>query len=75
MMKMCPLCNSEMPARYNYCFQCGEFVGDTGSIQAETHPEDEAKHQLQERVIQYGCFTLIIVWTIFGLWFCVNMNR
>ena len=32
MMKMCPLCHSEMPERYNYCYQCGEYVGDTAAL-------------------------------------------
>lgn len=75
MMKMCPLCNTEMPERYNYCYQCGEYVGNTAALKPEVSPEVEAQHQQQERVIQYGCLTLIVLWTVFGLWFFFNMNR
>ncbi len=75
MMKSCPLCDSEMPERYNYCYQCGEYVGDAVSLQPESTPEEAQAHQLQERVIHFGCMALIVFWTLFGLWFCVNMNR
>ena len=75
MMKSCPLCGSEMPERYNYCYQCGEYVGDATSLQLETSPEETQTQQRQERVIHYGCMSLILLWTAFGLWFCVNMNR
>ena len=74
-MKTCPLCNTEMPERYNYCYQCGEYVGDASSFMTAETPEDEQRQGSQERVIHYGCLTLIIVWTVFGLWFCVNINR
>jgi len=75
MMKMCPLCNTEMPERYNYCYQCGEYVGATAVLKPEVSPEVEAQQQQQERVIHYGCLTLIVLWTVFGLWFFFNMNR
>jgi hypothetical protein len=77
MMKMCPLCNTEMPERYNYCYQCGEYVGQTAAMTstAPASPEVERQYRWQERIIQYGCLTLIVAWTVFGLWFCVNMNR
>ena len=75
MMKMCPLCNTEMPERYNYCYQCGEYVGDTAALKPEVSPEVEAQQQQQERVIHYGCLTLIVLWTVFGLWFFFHMNR
>ena len=38
-------------------------------------PEAEQRYQHQERVIHYGCLTLIVLWTVFGLWFFFNMNR
>jgi hypothetical protein len=38
-------------------------------------PEVARQHRQQEWVIHYGCLTLIVLWTVFGLWFCVNMNR
>jgi uncharacterized membrane protein YvbJ len=75
MMKSCPLCDTEMPERYNYCYQCGEYVGNTASLQREASPEETQAHQRQERVIHYGCMSLILIWTVFGLWFCVNINR
>ncbi len=75
MMKTCPLCHSEMPERYNYCYQCGEYVGDTAALKPVVSPEVEAQQQHQERVIHYGCLTLIVVWIVFGLWFFLNMNR
>ena len=75
MMKTCPLCNTEMPERYNYCYQCGEYVGDTAALKPALSPEAEAQHQHQERVIHYGCLTILILWTVFGLWFFFNMNR
>ncbi len=75
MMKSCPLCSTEMPERYNYCYQCGEYVGDTGSIVQEITPEEEQTQQRQERIIHYGCLLLIVSWVLFGLFFCVNMNR
>jgi hypothetical protein len=64
-----------MPERYNYCYQCGEYVGDTGSLIQESTPEEEQAQQRQERVIHYGCLLLIVFWSLFGLFFCVNMNR
>jgi predicted nucleic acid-binding Zn ribbon protein len=76
MMKMCPLCNTEMPERYNYCYQCGEYVGQTAPLQPGAgDPVAEKRYRQQERVIHYGCLTLIIVWSVFGLWFFFNMNR
>jgi hypothetical protein len=75
MMKSCPLCDTEMPERYNYCYQCGEYVGDVGSLLTQTAPEDLPEQQRQERVIHYGCLGLIVIWAIFGLWFCTHMNR
>jgi len=75
MMKSCPLCSTEMPERYNYCYQCGEYVGDTGSLIQESTPEEELAQQRQERIIHYGCLLLIVFWSLFGLFFCVNMNR
>lgn len=75
MMKTCPLCQTEMPERYNYCYQCGEFVGETAALQIDIDPEVAETQRRQEWVIQYGCLTLIIVWTVFGLWFFFNMNR
>lgn len=75
MMKMCPLCNTEMPERYNYCFQCGEYVGHTTSLPLHNDPATEQRHLAHERFIHYGCLTLIVVWTVFGLWFFFNMNR
>ena len=75
MMKTCPLCNSEMPERYNYCYQCGEYVGDTAALKPAVSPEVEAQQQHQERVIHYGCLTLIVLWIVFGLWFFFHMNR
>jgi len=75
MMKTCPLCNTEMPERYNYCYQCGEYVGDTAALKPVVSPEVEAQQQQQERVIHYGCLTLIVLWAVFGLWFFLNMNR
>jgi predicted nucleic acid-binding Zn ribbon protein len=75
MMKMCPLCHSEMPERYNYCYQCGEYVGDTAAFKPVLSPEAEAQQQQQERVIHYGCWTLIVLWVAFGLWFFFHMNR
>ena len=38
-------------------------------------PAEEQRYQQQERAIHYGCLTLMVVWTIFGLWFFFNMNR
>lgn len=75
MMKSCPLCSTEMPERYNYCYQCGEYVGDTGSVVRETTPEEQQTQYRQERVIHYGCLLLIVFWALFGLFFCVNINR
>jgi predicted nucleic acid-binding Zn ribbon protein len=75
MMKSCPLCDTEMPERYNYCYQCGEYVGHTASLQPEASPEETRAHQRQERVIHYGCMSLILLWTVFGLWFCVHINH
>lgn len=75
MIKTCSLCNTEMPERYNYCYQCGEYVGQIASLTTATDPESERQHRKQEHVIHYGCLTLIVVWTAFGLWFLVNMNR
>lgn len=75
MMKMCPLCQTEMPERYNYCYQCGEYVGDTASLKPILAPEVEAEQQRQERVIHFGCLLLIVLWSIFGVWFFVHMNR
>ena len=75
MMKSCSLCGTEMSERYNYCYQCGEFVGATGSLQAEVDSESSLEQGRQEWVIHYGCLTLIVAWTLFGIWFCVNMNR
>lgn len=75
MMKTCSLCHTEMPTRYNYCYQCGEYVGNTDSLPVDIDPEDARTHQRQERVIHYGCMTLLIVWSIFGLWFCVHINH
>src|SRR5215813_14089731 len=74
-MKMCPLCHSEMPERYNYCYQCGEYVGDAAAFKPALSPEAEAQQQQQERVIHYGCLTLIVLWIGFGLWFFFHMNR
>jgi hypothetical protein len=56
MMKMCPLCHSG-PERYNHCYQCGEYMGDTVALRAALSPEIEAQQQQQERVIHYGCLT------------------
>jgi len=75
MIKTCSLCNTEMPERYNYCYQCGEYVGQVATLGAATDPESEQEHRKQERVIHYGCLTLIVAWTVFGLWFLFNMNR
>lgn len=75
MMKTCSLCQTEMPERYNYCYQCGEFIGETAALPVDVDPQAAETQQRQEWVIQYGCLTLIIVWTIFGLWFFFNMNR
>jgi predicted nucleic acid-binding Zn ribbon protein len=75
MMKSCPLCSTEMPERYNYCYQCGEYVGDTGSFRQEPPPEEQQTQQRQERIIHYGCLFLIVLWALFGLWFCVHINR
>ena len=65
----------EMPERYNYCYQCGEYVGGTATLKPALSPEAEAQQQQQERVIHYGCLTLIVLWIVFGLWFCFHMNR
>ena len=75
MLKNCPLCHTEMPERYNYCYQCGEYVGQVSTAIPVTDPEAERQHHKQERLIHYGCLTLIAMWTMFGLWFCVNVNR
>ncbi len=75
MIKSCPLCSTEMPERYNYCYQCGEYVGATGSLQTLVAPEEAQKQNRQERVIHYGCMSLIVLWAVFGLWFCVHINR
>jgi hypothetical protein len=76
MMKNCPLCNTEMPARYNYCYQCGEYVGQTTALlPGAGNPEAEQKYRQQERAIHYGCLMLLLLWTIFGLWFFFHMNR
>jgi hypothetical protein len=64
-----------MPERYNYCYQCGEYVGDTTAIPDNIDPQVAQQQRRQEWVIHYGCLALIVLWTIFGLWFCVNMNR
>src|SRR5262249_2373949 len=53
MMNMCPLCNTEMPERYNYCYQCGEYVGDTAALKPAVSPEVEAQQQQQEKIIHY----------------------
>lgn len=74
-MKNCPLCDTEMPERYNYCYQCGEYVGNASATVPVADPEVEQQQQQQEWVIHYGCLTLIVLWTLFGLWFCINMNR
>jgi hypothetical protein len=75
MMKMCPLCQTEMPERYNYCYQCGEFVGDASSLPVDADPATATKRRHQEWVIHYGCLTLIVLWTVFGLWFFFHMNH
>ena len=75
MIKNCSLCNTEMPERYNYCYQCGEYVGQVAALGTVTDPESEREYRKQEQVIHYGCLTLIVVWTAFGLWFLFNMNR
>jgi hypothetical protein len=75
MLKNCPLCNTELPLRYNYCYQCGEYVGQLSALPAIEEPEVEQRYQHQERAIHYGCLTLIMFWAIFGLWFFFNMNR
>jgi hypothetical protein len=75
MMKTCPLCQTEMPERYNYCYQCGEFVGDTSSLPVDIDPATATKRRHQEWVIHYGCLTLIVLWTVFGLWFFFHMNH
>jgi hypothetical protein len=75
MIKQCSLCGTEMPERYNYCYQCGEYVGNTASLGAATDPAGEQSQRYQERVIHFGCVSLIVLWTIFGLWFFFNMNR
>ncbi len=75
MMKSCPLCNTEMPTRYNYCYQCGEFVGHTSPLVPAVEPEVEHQHRQQERMIHYGCLVLLVLWTVFGLWFFFHMNR
>lgn len=64
-----------MPERYNYCYQCGEYVGDTAALKPPVPPEVEKQQQYQERVIHYGCLTMIMLWAVFGLWFFFNMNR
>jgi len=74
-MKTCPLCHTEMPGRYNYCYQCGEYVGHASTTVLPVDPANEQKYHQQERIIHYGCLMLIVLWTVFGLWFCVNMNR
>jgi hypothetical protein len=50
-------------------------VGDTAALKPALSPEVEAQQQSQERVIHYGCLTLLVLWTMFGLWFFFNMNR
>jgi predicted nucleic acid-binding Zn ribbon protein len=75
MMKNCPLCDTEMPERYNYCYQCGEYVGRTSVMVPTGEPAVEQQYQHRERVIHYGCLTLIVMWTVFGLWFFFHMNR
>ena len=75
MMKMCPLCNTEMPERYNYCYQCGEYVGHATSLPLDSDPAIEQRHRAHERFIHYGCLTLIVTWAVFGLWFFFNMNH
>ena len=54
---------------------CGEYVGDTATLKPALSPEVEAQQQQQERVIHYGCLTLIVLWIAFGLWFFFHMNR
>ena len=75
MLKTCPLCNTELPQRYNYCYQCGEYVGQVAAIPVAYDPAEERRYQHQERAIHYGCLMLIVMWAIFGLWFFFNMNR
>lgn len=75
MIKQCSLCGTEMPERYNYCYQCGEYVGNTAPLSTATSPEEEQKQRYQERFIHFGCLSLAVLWTIFGLWFLFNMNR
>ena len=75
MFKNCTLCHTEMPERYNYCYQCGEYVGQTATLEEIVEPETERTHRKQEQVIHLGCLTLIVMWTMFGLWFFFNMNR
>lgn len=75
MFKQCSLCGTEMPERYNYCYQCGEYVGDVSSLPTAATSEDERKQRVQERVIHVGCLSLIVLWTVFGLWFLFNINR
>jgi uncharacterized membrane protein YvbJ len=75
MIKQCSLCGTEMPERYNYCYQCGEYVGNTASLGVAADPAGEKSQRYQERVIHFGCVSLIVLWTIFGLWFLFNMNR
>lgn len=74
-MKQCSLCSTEMPERYNYCYQCGEFVGHTSSIKDTADPKDAQEQQYQERFIHFGCLSLLVLWAVFGLWFLFNMNR
>ncbi|GIX49023.1 MAG: hypothetical protein KatS3mg131_3234 [Candidatus Tectimicrobiota bacterium] len=74
-MKSCPLCHTEMPARYNYCYQCGEYVGHLETAAPDDDPAAAKRHRLQERFIHYGCLTLILMWTAFGLWFLLHINR
>jgi hypothetical protein len=64
-----------MPERYNYCYQCGEFVGATSPVPVDVAPEALEAQQRQEWVIHYGCLTLIVLWAAFGLWFFLHMNR
>ncbi len=75
MMKACPLCQTEMPERYNYCYQCGEYVGQISAAPADEDPATARRHRLQERFIHYGCLTLILMWAIFGVWFLLHINR
>ena len=51
-------------------FANGSFFQTAGAQQVR-----QAQQQQQERVIHYGCLTLIVLWIVFGLWFFFHMNR